>query len=128
MFCGHRVVVLLAALLLAGLGTTAWAVVPPAPAAAAAAQAVPAIKDGVGLATKAAEVPIRAAEIFDIPRGILECVFWPLPGVSFVSGLEHLGTGILAPFRLVKAVVTLPYDTVQAVGHVTDPVRGVAGK
>ena len=118
---------LAAGLLLAGPDTT-WAAVPPLPAAASVAQAAPVLKEGVDLAGHAAEIPIRAAEILNLPRGVVECVFWPLPGVSFRSGLAHLGTGLLAPFRLVEAVVTLPYDTVQAVGHVTEPVTGMVEK
>ncbi|MFZ4395888.1 MAG: hypothetical protein ACOYOU_09720 [Kiritimatiellia bacterium] len=116
-------------LLLAGVHSTK-AAVPAVPVAATVAQGVPIVKDGVDLAAKAADIPIRAVEILDIPRGLIECVFWPLPGVSFVSGLEHIGTGILAPFRLVESVVTLPYDAVKAVGHAMEPVTGagVIGK
>jgi hypothetical protein len=127
MCCIYRSDLLAVGFLLVGL-ETAWAAVPPVPAAATMAQAAPVVKEGVGLAEKAAEIPIHAAEILDLPRGVIECVFWPLPGVSFVSGLEHIGTGILAPFRLVTAVVTLPYDTVQAVGHAAEPVTGMVGK
>jgi hypothetical protein len=92
------------------------------------AGAIPVAKETVGLAAKVAEIPIRAVEILDLPRGLLECVFSPLPGVSFSSGLGHLGTGLLAPFRLVEAVVTLPYEAVTTVTRVAEPLQGAAGK
>lgn len=89
-----------------------------APAAlTAAAEAAPVVKESVGLLTEVAEIPKDTAEILCLPWGVTECVFSPLPGVSFMSGLRHVGTGIVAPFKLVGDVLTLPYDAATAVSR-----------
>lgn len=89
---------------------------------AAAAQAAPVVKESIGFLQHVAQVPIYAGEILCLPWGMTECVGSPLPGVSFISGLRHIGTGVLAPFKLVAAVVTLPYDAVTAVGRTAEAV------
>jgi hypothetical protein len=88
---------------------------------------VPVIPQAVTLAQEVAEVPQSAAEILYLPMGVVECVLFPLPGLEFRSGLDHIGTGILAPFRLVEAVVTLPYDAVKAATDTVNSVPKAAG-
>jgi hypothetical protein len=105
---------LLATLLCLGPAVQARAVAP-AVTAATAAQALPVVKE-------VAAIPIAAGEILCLPWGVVECVFSPLPNVSFRSGLGHIGTGIVAPFKLVEAVVSLPYHAVVAVGNACDKV------
>jgi hypothetical protein len=46
-----------------------------------------------------------------------------LPGVGFMSGLSHIGTGILAPFRLLGDVLTFPAKVVETVEAVTTIVK-----
>jgi hypothetical protein len=112
---------LLAALLFLCIAARAQAVAPVV-TAAAAAQAVPVVKEGASFVKEVAAIPISAGEILCLPWGVVECVFSPLPNVSFRSGLGHIGTGIVAPFKLVEAVVSLPYHAVVAVGNACDKV------
>lgn len=105
----------------AGLTGSALAAAPAA-AVAAASEAVPVVKEGAGFLEDVAAVPMAAGQILYLPMGMLECVFFPLPGVSFGSGLEHIGTGIIAPFKFVLAVVSLPYHAVVAVDNTCDRV------
>ena len=112
---------LLAGLLILVLAEAVSAV-PPAPAVATVAQGVPVVQEGVSFVKEAAAIPVSAAQILYLPLGLMECVFSPLPNVSFGSGLDHIGTGIVAPFKLVQSVVTLPYDAVKAVGSSCDKV------
>ena len=92
---------------------TRAAAVVAAPAAVAASQALPAV---TGLARDVAAIPLAVADVMRLPLGVTEMVFAPLPGVSFMSGLKNFGVGILAPFKLVGAVLSLPYDLVNTVG------------
>lgn len=112
---------LLATLLCLGPAVQARAVAP-AVTAATAAQALPVVKEGASFVKEVAAIPIAAGEILCLPWGVVECVFSPLPNVSFRSGLGHIGTGIVAPFKLVEAVVSLPYHAVVAVGNACDKV------
>lgn len=95
---------------------------PALPVAAGLQEAVPVVRDGVSLLKEIAKVPMDVGEVLLLPMGVVECVVSPLPGVSFMSGLRHVGTGLLAPFCLVRDVLTLPYDAAVAVdrlcGHV----------
>jgi len=120
---GRRRNRVLLGLLLLGLAARAGAAVPAAPAApAATAASIPVLQETVGLAEKAAAIPVTAAEILCLPWGLLECLLCPLPNVSFSDGLEHIGTGVVAPFKLVKEVVSLPYEAVTTAGHAADKV------
>ena len=102
--------------------TEATQAVAPVATAATAAQAVPVVKEGASFLKEVAAIPIAAGEILCLPWGVVECVFSPLPNVSFRSGLGHIGTGIVAPFKLVTAVVALPYHAVVAIGNACDKV------
>jgi hypothetical protein len=90
-----------------------------APAAVAASQALPAV---TGLARNIAEIPLAVADVVRLPLGVTEMVFAPLPGVSFMSGLKDFGVGILAPFKLVGAVLSLPYDLVNTLSDAKSPL------
>ena len=104
----------------------AAAAVPPA-AAMATKGSIPGVGETMTFVQEVAAVPKHAGEILYLPLGVVECVFCPLPEVEFKSGLGHIGTGLLAPFRLVEAVVTLPYDAVTAVIGTVNAVPKAAG-
>ncbi|MFA4943948.1 MAG: hypothetical protein WC789_04525 [Lentisphaeria bacterium] len=118
----RRLAALAALLLLCPAAARAAAVAP-----ATAAQALPVVKDGVGLAQEIGKVPRDVGEVLLLPMGVVECVAAPLPGVAFLSGLKHLGTGLVAPFKLARDVLTLPYDAATAVGRVAGLAAPVAG-
>jgi hypothetical protein len=110
-------------LLAVGLATTtAVAAVDPATVAVVAKAlptAQPALSHTVGLGRAVIDLPLQAIQILYLPLGVVECVGAPLPGVGFMSGLRHIGTGILAPFRLLGDVLTFPVKVVETVEAVT---------
>ena len=81
-----------------------------AAAAAAAATAGPVLTPAGELVRDIAAIPLSVADIVKLPMGVVECVFAPLPGIEFMSGLRHIGTGLLGPFRLVIATLSIPAD------------------
>lgn len=91
-------------------------------AAILAPAARPAVSKTLDLAHGIADVPREAVQILCLPWGVVECVFSPLPEVSFMSGLRHMGRGLLAPFRFAEAVVMVPVKAIAAV----DAISGVA--
>jgi len=101
-----------------------------AAAAAAVAQAAPlarpALKKTVALARGIVAIPQQAANLLCLPWGVVECVCSPLPGVEFMPGLRHIGQGLLAPFRFVDAVVSLPVKVVDAVEAVATALPDAA--
>lgn len=97
-------------------GQTATAVAVPPEVAIAAAQAAPGTSGALAVAKDVFAVPKAAAEILLLPMGVLESVFCPLPGIEFMSGMRHIGSGILAPFKLVTSVLCLPYNVVTDLG------------
>jgi len=80
-----------------------------------------AAKDGASGIVRAgkgvAEVPLQVGECLRLPLGILEMVLSPLPGITFKSGLEDTGQGILAPFRLCRAILKMPVEVVGGLGE-----------
>ena len=103
-------------------GVLAWGGIAPARAAgpvvdpataAIVTQASPAVGGGVALVNDVVDIPKHTAEILLLPMGLIECVGSPLPGLEFMSGASHIGTGIVAPFKLVYSVLCLPADTVK---------------
>ena len=107
-------ILLLLILILSMLGVHA----PPASAAtpaevAAAAEAAPA---AVEVATDVSRVPFAAAELLYLPMGTGEIVLSPLPGVQFVQGVEHLGKGLIAPFKVGIALLRLPFNVLKHAG------------
>ena len=110
-------------LLAVGLATTtAVAAVDPATIVAVAQAlptAQPALSQTVGLGRAVIDMPLQAIQVLYLPLGVVECVGAPLPGVGFMSGLRHIGTGILAPFRLLGDVLTFPAKVVETVEAVT---------
>ena len=114
-------------LLAVGLATTsAVAAVDPATVAVVAQAlptAQPALSHTVGLGRAVIDMPLQAIQILYLPLGVVECVGAPLPGVGFMSGLRHIGTGILAPFRLLGDVLTFPAKVVDTVEAVTIPMK-----
>lgn len=111
-------------LFLSCAGLTSWlaAATPPVVSATAVQQAIPVVSDGVGLVKEVARIPADVGEVLLLPLGVVECVAAPLPGVSVGCGLRHIGTGLLAPFHLVRDVLTLPYDAAVAVGGACEHV------
>ena len=97
----------------------------PVSTAAAATAAAPAVTATGQLVGNLAEIPLATADIVKLPMGVVECVFAPLPGVEFMSGLRHIGTGLLGPFRLVIGVLTLPASIANTV---TGTGNSLAGK
>jgi len=88
----------------------------------------PAVSKTDGLVRALASLPVEAARVLYLPLGVIECIGAPLPGVGFMSGARHVGTGILAPFRLVGAVLTLPVTAAETVEAVATAVpRAVTG-
>lgn len=83
--------------------------------AAVAAEAAP---HAVDLATDVAQVPFAAAEVLYLPLGTGEVLLSPLPGISAIDGVVHVGKGILAPFKLGIAVLKLPYKVLKKGGAV----------
>ncbi len=81
-----------------------------APAAVSAVGMTPVVPLAAGLGKDLATIPLSVAEVVRLPMGLVECVLSPLPGISFRSGLQDMGAGIVAPFKLVMAVLRLPYD------------------
>jgi hypothetical protein len=114
-------------LLAVGLATTsAVAAVDPATVAVVAQAlptAQPALSHTVGLGRAVIDMPLQAIQVLYLPLGVVECVGAPLPGVGFMSGLSHIGTGILAPFRLLGDVLTFPAKVVETVEAVTTIVK-----
>ena len=108
--------------LLFGVVACAAAATPLAPTVAGVQQAAPVLRDGIGLVQEVAKIPLDVGEILLLPMGVVECLAAPLPGVSFMSGLRHLGTGLLAPFCLVRDVLTLPYDVAVTAGNLSKHV------
>ena len=102
-FCGIRIGIYAACLLLV-------MTLVPGRAQAAAATAGPVITPAGKLVNDIAAIPLAVADIVKLPMGVVECVFAPLPAVEFMSGLRHIGTGLLGPFRLTIAVLSLPSD------------------
>jgi hypothetical protein len=72
-------------------------------------------------------MPLQAVRVLYLPLGVVECVGAPLPGVGFMSGLRHIGTGILAPFRLLGDALTFPAKVVETVEAVTTTVPRAVG-
>lgn len=103
------------------------AAVEPTIVAPAVAAALPAVQETLSFAQEVAAVPVTAITILCLPLGLVECVLSPLPGIEFMSGCRHMGQGILAPFRFVEAVVTLPYDAIKATTGVVNAVPQAAG-
>jgi hypothetical protein len=103
------------------------AVVAPATVAPAVTAALPAVRETLTFAQEVAAVPMAAAAVLCLPLGAVECVLSPLPEITFMSGLRHIGRGVVAPFKFVEAVVTLPYDTVKAATGVVNAVPQAAG-
>ena len=56
-----------------------------------------------------AALGLSATRVIYVPLGVGEVILSPLPGVSFVSGLTHIGKGILAPIRTAAGLATLPF-------------------
>ena len=125
-FCGLRHWLLSAAGLpvVCFLFSSREGVAAPAAAVAVAATAAPAVSTAGRLLHDVAEIPLAAADIVKLPMGVVECALAPLPGVEFKSGLSHVGTGILGPFRLAVAVLTLPVDVANATTGVGNAVAG----
>ena len=71
------------------------------------------VRAGKGIA----EVPLQVGECLRLPMGIVEMVLSPLPGITFKSGLEDTGQGILAPFRLCRAILKMPVEVVGGLGE-----------
>jgi hypothetical protein len=69
------------------------------------------------------EIPRQVGQCLRLPLGIVELVFSPLPGVGFMDGLEDVGKGVVAPFKLCQAVLELP---VEVFGGLGDAVTGLA--
>lgn len=107
---------------LAGLSTAAVAASPALATTAAVQQAAPAVGAGVGLVREVAKVPADVGAVLLLPLGVVECVAAPLPGVCLKSGLGHIGAGLLAPFHLIRDVLTLPHDAAAAIGGICAPV------
>jgi len=68
------------------------------------------------------EVPRQVGQCLRLPLGLVEVVASPLPGVGFMDGLENIGKGLVAPFKLCQAVLELP---VEVVGGLGDSVTGL---
>ncbi len=118
---------LLACLVLLLALTPARARANPVAGAAAAAEASGAatmIPVAAGFVKDLTAIPLAVADVLKLPMGVAECVLAPLPGVEFMSGLRHIGTGIIAPFRLCIAVLSLPADAVNAVSGAGKVVTG----
>ncbi|MCF7853470.1 MAG: hypothetical protein K9N51_01635 [Candidatus Pacebacteria bacterium] len=81
------------------------------------AAASKAVSPAVRTASAVVAVPASTAQILQLPRGALEIVCCPLPGISIAQGLQHVGEGILAPFKLTANVLTLPYALVLGVSE-----------
>ena len=90
----------------------------------AAAAGAKAAKPVVDTASSVAAVPLAAAEIIRLPMGALQVVLAPLPAITYADGFENIGRGIIAPFKLAMAVLSLPYDLLNAVGGACDNVSG----
>ena len=71
------------------------------------------VRAGKGIA----EVPYQVGECIRLPMGIVEMVLSPLPGITFKDGLEDTGQGILAPFRLCRAILKMPVEVVGGFGE-----------
>jgi hypothetical protein len=84
--------------------------------------AQPALIHVVGLGRAVVDMPVHAIQVLYLPLGVVECVGAPLPGVGFRSGLRHMGTGVLAPFRLLGDVITFPAKVVETVEAVTTTI------
>jgi len=130
-FPGHgRRRLLAAGLAAATAAASAVAAADPA-TVAAVARALPeaqsALSHTVGLGRAVVDMPLQAVRVLYLPLGVVECVGAPLPGVSFMSGLRHIGTGILAPFRLLGDALTFPSKVVETVEAVTTTVPRAVG-
>jgi hypothetical protein len=81
--------------------------------AALAAEAAPRV---LSLAGDVAQVTCAAGELLYLPLGTGEVMLSPLPGISFGSGITHVGKGLLAPFKLGIAVLRLPVSIIKNAG------------
>lgn len=79
-----------------------------------------AAKPVVDVVSSVAEVPLAVADLVRLPLGVVQIGLSPLPGIGIIGGLENVGQGILAPFKLVQAVLTLPHDLVGGMGKACD--------
>ncbi|MBM4163133.1 MAG: hypothetical protein FJ222_01625 [Lentisphaerae bacterium] len=117
-------------MLAAGLmATSAVSAIDPATVAAvtrALPEARPALSHVVGLGRAVVDLPVHAVRVLYLPLGVVECVGAPLPGVSFMSGLSHIGSGVLAPFRLLGNVITFPAKVVETVEAVATAIPRAA--
>jgi hypothetical protein len=99
---------------LAGMAKAAAILTCVVSATPALAEAPPVAREALTFAQEVTDVPRTAVNVLRLPLGLVECVFSPLPEVEFMSGLRHIGQGIVAPFKFVEAVVSLPFDAVKA--------------
>ena len=82
--------------------------------AAVAKDSVPGlVRAGKGIV----EIPWQVAQCLRLPLGLVEMVFSPLPGIEFADGLRDTGQGLVAPFKLCIATLTMPYEVFGGVGQ-----------
>jgi hypothetical protein len=89
--------------------------------------AQPALSHTVGLGRAVVDMPLQAVRVLYLPLGVVECVAAPLPGVDFMSGLRHIGSGLMAPIRLLGDVLTFPAKVVETAEAVVTAVPRAAG-
>lgn len=69
------------------------------------------------------EIPRQAGQCVRLPLGLVEMVFSPLPGVRFSDGMQDVGKGVVAPFKLCLATLEMPGEVLGGLG---DAVSGLA--
>ena len=67
-------------------------------------------------------MPFVAADLVHLPLGLVETLLSPLPGLTVVNGLENTGIGLVAPFKVLTALLKLPFNIL---GNLSQLVREV---
>ncbi len=68
-------------------------------------------------ASDIAKIPMTAADILRLPLGVIETGLFPLPFLELTDGLENIGRGVAAPFKLAIDVLSLPFDVCSALNQ-----------
>ncbi len=105
-----------AVLLVAMLAVRELAASDPGTALEAAALAKGSLPGLIRAGQGVVEVPRQVGQCLRLPLGVVELLFSPLPGVTVSEGLKDTGKGVVAPFKLVIAVLEMPFEVLGGLG------------